>query len=374
MKAVPAVVGGDHGNTAFQFGAAITADLHNREWIYFELISCKLICREDISIGKNMLTRLTTGLKIIATKSLHLYVDANNSLQCSFTPPSIIEQITTLHVSVYVTGDLAFQAMILGRESMSGAHCMMCMLKNSEFDRPMSGLPWKFQYIIEAGKKAEEKGRSINGVKQAPWWPFLKFENHMVPLLHCMIGIGNNLLDRFCDVIKEFFEAMSTEEVNMKRALTISDSIVIETVKQRDNFEKTDEGKKVKLLQRSIAICRRKIKKFKEVESGNCDDLPPPNDTAVLTREITAMEDELKPLLNERNKIAEKLVQTRRIISATNNNLRDVQTSKAKSSDSLETKLFCLLKEVGVELTRYYGGSLNGKDVKKVMNNATFHF
>ena len=57
-----------------------------------------------------MLTRLTTGLKIIATKSLPLYVTANNSLQCFFTPPPMIEQTTTLHVSVYVTGDLTFQA------------------------------------------------------------------------------------------------------------------------------------------------------------------------------------------------------------------------------------------------------------------------
>ncbi len=36
--------------------------------------------------------------------------------------------------------------------------------------------------------------------------------------------------------------------------------------------------------------------------------------------------------------------------------------------------MFDVLKEIGVELSSYYGGSLNGKDIKKVMNNATHVF
>ncbi len=37
VKAVQVVVGGDHGNTAFQFGAAITAKMHDGGKIYFEV-------------------------------------------------------------------------------------------------------------------------------------------------------------------------------------------------------------------------------------------------------------------------------------------------------------------------------------------------
>ena len=33
-------------------------------------------------------------------------------------------------------------------------------------------------------------------------------------------------------------------------------------------------------------------------------------------------------------------------------------------------KNISVLKEVGVELSAYHGGSLDGKDIKKVMNNA----
>ena len=36
--------------------------------------------------------------------------------------------------------------------------------------------------------------------------------------------------------------------------------------------------------------------------------------------------------------------------------------------------MFKLLKKIGVELSSYHGGSLNGKDIKKVINNATHIF
>ncbi len=44
-----------------------------------------------------------------------------------------------------------------------------------------------------------------------------------------------------------------------------------------------------------------------------------------------------------------------------------------RSEDSivLKQKIFKVLKEIGIELSSYHGGSLNRKDIKKVMNNAT---
>ena len=47
---------------------------------------------------------------------------------------------------------------------------------------------------------------------------------------------------------------------------------------------------------------------------------------------------------------------------------------KVRGQQSIETKVFRVLKEIGVELSSYHGGSLNGKDIKKVMNNATHLF
>jgi len=47
---------------------------------------------------------------------------------------------------------------------------------------------------------------------------------------------------------------------------------------------------------------------------------------------------------------------------------------KVRGQQSIETKVFKVLKEIGVEISSYHGGSLNGKDIKKVMNNASLIF
>ena len=54
--------------------------------------------------------------------------------------------------------------------------------------------------------------------------------------------------------------------------------------------------------------------------------------------------------------------------------LKAMRTLKVKDQGSIETKIFSVLKEIGVELSAYHGGSLNGKDIKKVMNNACHIF
>ncbi len=41
---------------------------------------------------------------------------------------------------------------------------------------------------------------------------------------------------------------------------------------------------------------------------------------------------------------------------------------------SIEMEMFSILKEIGDELSSYHGGNLNGKDIKKVMNNACHIF
>jgi hypothetical protein len=51
-----------------------------------------------------------------------------------------------------------------------------------------------------------------------------------------------------------------------------------------------------------------------------------------------------------------------------------MQTAKGEKEHSIERKMFQTLKDIGVKLSSYHGQSLNGKDIKKVMNNATYFF
>jgi hypothetical protein len=107
-----------------------------------------------------------------------------------------------------------------GREGMSRVDCTICQLTYKEFnnDRNRFGEQLTFDKLTHIAKEIIEKqnGEPLIGVKQEPWWPFLKFEHQMVPLLHCLlIGIGYNLLDKFCDMIRAYLEKLSAEEVKL---------------------------------------------------------------------------------------------------------------------------------------------------------------
>jgi hypothetical protein len=74
----------------------------------------------------------------------------------------------------------------------------------------------------------------------------------MVPLLHFLIGMGNILLGKICDMIRAFFEKMSTGEVKLSRQIATYKIIIVDTVKERDEFDQTPNGKKLKLMQGMI--------------------------------------------------------------------------------------------------------------------------
>jgi hypothetical protein len=66
------------------------------------------------------------------------------------------------------------------------------------------------------GDEAEkQKGEPNLGVKKKPWWPFIPVSHFMVPLLHCEIGIGNQLLDMLRDIINKHLENMTHTEERM---------------------------------------------------------------------------------------------------------------------------------------------------------------
>jgi len=81
----------------------------------------------------------------------------------------------------------------------------------------------------------------------------------------------------------------------------------------------------------------------------------------------------LSPIQNFQDDMVNKLKKARRTLADQLAKLKEIRQAKVKGQQSIETKIFKVLKEIGVELSSYHGGSLNGKDIKKVMNNA-YHY
>jgi hypothetical protein len=79
------------------------------------------------------------------------------------------------------------------------------------------------------------------------------------------------------------------------------------------------------------------------------------NDNNTETDEIN-----LRTLDEFRNRdFVEKISKARKMLTDQKLKLKTMRTSKMKDQQSIETKIFKVLKEIGVELSSYHGGSLN---------------
>ena len=131
---------------------------------------------------------------------MELNNDGFFKLECEFKQNC---SINSHIIEMYLTGDLAFQAMALGKESMAGWWCMQCKATRSKFMDKNSKM-WTMDELVRCEIIAEStNGEPKLGIKQQPWWPFIPLTNYVTPLLHYEIGIGNVLLEWLRDIINE---------------------------------------------------------------------------------------------------------------------------------------------------------------------------
>ena len=87
-----------------------------------------------------------------------------------------------------------------------------------------------------------------------PWWLFIPVSHYMVLLLHCEIGIGNQLLDMLWDIINEHLENMTHTKERMRASIPILNKIISETTAKRDLWDASDDGKLHKKLKCNVAM------------------------------------------------------------------------------------------------------------------------
>ena len=73
----------------------------------------------------------------------------------------------------------------------------------------------KFVALWEIKPKAKPQ----NGVKTTTWWSFIPRNHFITPFFHCLIGVGDNILTKFRDIVNEYIEYLSPVEVNTRLAV-----------------------------------------------------------------------------------------------------------------------------------------------------------
>ena len=146
---------------------------------------------------------------------------------------------------------------------MSGHWCYLCKLCRSLFADAghKAGEMWTMAELLRVAQEVDG-GTPKHGVKSKPWWPFIPLENYVIPLLHLLIGIGNDLLQSFRDWVNEEIECLDHQEVLTRRAVRDTKHKIVDTIADRDEWDAAPRGKNLASVKRKIAARMTKLKKL----------------------------------------------------------------------------------------------------------------
>ena len=77
------------------------------------------------------------------------------------------------------------------------------------------------------------KEEASDGREADPWFDFIPVTNHVVPLLHCEIGVGNDLLKMLRNIVNEYIENTTPTEVALQLSIPALRNIILETATRR---------------------------------------------------------------------------------------------------------------------------------------------
>ena len=275
------IIGADHGKGAFIVGAKIVVTLKQdsiHESFSFEISIAEIICRKDTAavLKATIHDELTKGLKTIADNNINITLNDNNEIECCFSTQHVNEPATSLKATMYVVGDLAFYAMVLGKEGMSGNWCHLCMLNAKEFeDLAKDGDEYTYalmkqfadHYKTELTKEKATAPKAQFGMKDDPSWPFIPLSHFIVPLLHCLIGIGDDIFSKFRDIVSEKIEYLSREELATRNSAGAIECSIFELVLERITFDKSADGKKLASEKAKVTRAKKKLKELGAISS-----------------------------------------------------------------------------------------------------------
>jgi len=143
------------------------------------------------------------------------------------------------------------------------AHCYLCQLSHNEFlDLLKDGKSWSSADLLEVAAQvgANPKLKLMMGVKDVLWRSFIPVENFVVPLLHVLIGVFNDLWDKCRWIVSELIDYVSPEEANYRaRLVELQLQSKIERMQSnKKDWDKSEDGKKLTSLT-AKARCIREI-------------------------------------------------------------------------------------------------------------------
>ena len=200
-----------------------------------------------------------------------------------------------------MVGDLKFLSMMLGKVDFDSYWCYLCMLSHPDWQQKgyaSDGELWTLDKLKKQAEIAKTKdGKERKGVREDPYFD-IPVERFIWPILHTLIGIGNNILKYLVDIVENEIQHIPPKEMQVKRKLKELEDQLEEQREVRDDWDSVNDGygkELLKELRRDRTSIDEKMQNLEDKEQHLSDEYKK------LEQTRTAGDVEITRLEKERN-------------------------------------------------------------------------
>ena len=265
-------------------------------------------------------------------------------------------------VTAFLSGDLAFLFLILGRENFSGHWCYICMLQKKDWQSfgHSCGGAWTLETMTEQlqlNEHAKKKGAERKGVVEPAYFN-IPIERVVFPLLHALIGVGNQLLQYIVDYGEQEIQCLERAEISLLQQQRDNENELEVVSEMKTHFEEHDKAHLNGLVRRRGRL---------EAWLGENEQHP---DAASQRDSLREVIDEIHPMQEAIDSIDSTMKSLKAKIKASKKRLEQYRLDRKRQEQSIVSGIDAILKDHRVQRAAYHGGDLQGTGVIKMMEHA----
>jgi hypothetical protein len=137
--------------------------------------------------------------------------------------------VKKLPFRLFITGDLKFIMVCLGRANADSKWCWLCDLSHAQWQirNHADGKIWTLETLIAAFNSSGHGRNRVKGVVELPVITCVGPDRYVYPILHGEIGIGNDIIDLFYEYVDKRRGLKSLPE-SLTEARKVVDDLVLD--------------------------------------------------------------------------------------------------------------------------------------------------
>jgi hypothetical protein len=256
--------------------------------------------------------------------------------------------------NMFVTGDLAFYADVLGKASSSGYWCHLCQLCWAQWNDCANAAEGATKWTIDELKEVlirvemETKVDSIMGVKEEMHYKEISPQLFVCPPLHMEIGLVNKLWEEFVLWVDQECELLEDEEIEARQMAALANQMYDESMREQERLKGTVtiELKTDKVL---LKLLQKQLKRTHDE-----------TDKADLLHRVDLQKNIVTIKQKQLDDAKANSKQLREYKSVRTKIMKTLRKERGKPELSLIQTMDDILERHGVARSSYHGGDFNG--------------